>query len=102
MSEYEQDLAIGRLVRESAERKRALAAMTLELERFQKAFTSLGSALAKNVDSRFNLVGATGAIENSSVLNGIDFGKLLRFLEEYSDLREHADRDAARLKDLGL
>lgn len=101
MSEQEQDAATGRMVREHADRKRKLAAMTAELERLKKAFESLANCLGHNVHTDFNLTTTRREIEKEP-LSQFDFGKLIGFLVEFTELRQSVESGEARLGELGL
>lgn len=100
MSEAEQDAAIGRMVKGLADGKRKLAAMTSELERYEKAFRSLASSLSSNVS---DLKAVKRDIESAHpVLQGIGLASLLEFLEEYTEVRQSVQSGTARLRDLGI
>ncbi|HEY1205075.1 MAG: hypothetical protein ABSH46_19825 [Bryobacteraceae bacterium] len=101
MSEEEQDAVIGRLVREHAEKKRRLLAMVSELERYREAFASLASGLAHNINPEFNLTVTQREISNAP-LSQFDFTKLTSFLQELTDLRKSVEREAPKLRELGL
>lgn len=102
MSEQEQDVVLGRFLREHGEAKRKLVAMQAEMERYQKAFTALASTLSKdNVHDAFSLTTAKRELEKLP-LSEFDFSKLLEFLNEYTELRKSVTAGRSRLRDLGV
>lgn len=101
MSEQEQDLLTGRFLREHADAKRKLVAMNTQLERYSKAFASLASCLSRNVHAEFNLDTAKREIAQLP-LSEFDFGKLLAFLEEYTELRKSVTEGNLKLRELGI
>ena len=101
MSEREQDEAIGRFLREHADSKRKLAAMQTHMESYSKAFASLASCLERNVHDDFNLAAAKRELEQAP-LSEFDLGRLLAFLEEYTELRKSVTAGKTRLRELGI
>ncbi len=103
MSDNEQDAAIGRIVKDLSENKRKLAAMTSELERYEKAFKLIAQGLGHNdVAADFNLKVTQQYIASNSVLESLDLKPLVSFLEEYTQIRQSVDTGAARLRGLGV
>lgn len=102
MSEAEQDASIGRMVKELAENKRKLTAMTAELERYEKAFKSLASSLSNNVAAEFNLKCVTRDLHTFPVLEGFGLEPLVAFLEEYTQVRKSVESGTANLRQLGV
>jgi hypothetical protein len=94
MGEQEQDKEIGRLHREHNANKTKLVAMELIMERWAKAFKSLGTHLAPNADPDYNCGYAQQDVQE---LEELDFGILIRFLEEYAQLRKSIDAQAEKL-----
>jgi hypothetical protein len=91
------------MVKELADGKRKLAAMTSELERYEKAFKSLASSFARNDASDVNLKAAKRDIEATHpVLQGFGLAPLLQFLEEYTEVRQSVENGTARLRQLGV
>jgi hypothetical protein len=94
MGEKEQDAEIGRLHREHNANKTKRVAMESRMERWSRAFKSLGSHLALNADPDYNFGYAQQDIQ---ALEEFDLSMLINFLEEYTHLRKSIAAQAEKL-----
>lgn len=101
MSDQEQDVLMGRFVREHSDAKRKLVAMQTQLERYEKGFTTLANALGRNDRDDFNLLVAKRHIDELP-LSEFNLAALVAFLEEYTELRKTVSAGKARLRALGI
>jgi hypothetical protein len=100
VSEQEQDVAMGRLVREYVGAKRQSAIMAGELETVEREIRSLADVL-HDIQADGSFTAARRVLEGEMLVK-YGFAKLLAFLEEYGDVRKSVAHMGQQLREIGV
>jgi hypothetical protein len=102
MSTQEQDIVIGRLVREYSDRKRTLAVWPARLARIGGMLQTIGAKLQTLKPDAYEATADEIASQLSTALQDVDVSALLDMVREYARLNEEMARDRQLLKNYGV